>query len=103
MRNGGCADSQVLARGKRPYPRNPLDFSTFGIVTIREREWTFMPTYRIYWFGQNNHDSGADYLIGDADDDVRAGAASYLGMASAVEVWHRARRVVRVSADKPAT
>ncbi len=38
----------------------------------------------------------ADYLIAEADDDVRAGAASHLGMASAVEIWHRARRVVRV-------
>ena len=61
-----------------------------------------MPAYRIYWFDRDDRISEADYLIADADDDVRAGAASYLGMASAVEVWHQARRVVRVSADKPA-
>jgi hypothetical protein len=60
-----------------------------------------MPAYRIYWFDQNDHVSEADYLIADADDDVRVGAAAHLGMASAVEVWHQARRVVRVSADKP--
>ena len=59
-----------------------------------------MPAYRIYWFDQDDHVSEADWLIADADDDVRAGAASYLGMTSAVEVWHHARRVVRVSADK---
>jgi hypothetical protein len=35
-----------------------------------------------------------------ADDDVRDGAAAHLGMASAVEVWHQARRVVRVSAGR---
>ena len=57
-----------------------------------------MPAYRIYWFDQDDHVIEADYLIADADDDVRAGAASHLGMASAVEVWHRARRVVRVTA-----
>ena len=61
-----------------------------------------MPAYRIYWFDRDDRISEADYLIADADDDVRAGAASYLGMASTVEVWHQARRVVRVSADKPA-
>jgi hypothetical protein len=60
-----------------------------------------MPAYRIYWFDQNDHVSEADYLIADADDDVRVGAAAHLGVASAVEVWHHARRVVRVSADKP--
>jgi hypothetical protein len=59
-----------------------------------------MPAYRIYWFDPADHVSEADYLIADADDEVRAGAAAHLGMASAVEVWHRARRVVRVSADK---
>src|SRR3954471_12079140 len=60
-----------------------------------------MPAYRIYWLDQNDHVAEADYLIADADDDVRAGATAYLGMASAVEGWHHARRVVRVSADKP--
>jgi hypothetical protein len=60
-----------------------------------------MPAYRIYWFDQADHVSEADYLIADADDAVRDEAASYLGRASAVEVWHHARRVVRVSADKP--
>jgi hypothetical protein len=60
-----------------------------------------MPAYRIYWFDQNDHISEADYLIADADDEVREVAESYLGRASAVEVWHHARRVVRVSADKP--
>jgi hypothetical protein len=59
-----------------------------------------MPAYRIYWFDQADHISEADYLIADADDDVRAGAASFLGVASAIEIWHQARRVVRVSADK---
>jgi hypothetical protein len=62
-----------------------------------------MPAYRIYWFDQDDHVIEADHLIAEADDDVRAGAVSHLGMASAVEVWHQARRVVRVSADKPAT
>ena len=56
-----------------------------------------MPACRIYWFDQDDHVSEADYLIADADDDVRAGAVSHLGTASAVEVWHWARRVVRVS------
>ena len=62
-----------------------------------------MPAYRIYWFDRDDHVTEADYLIADADDEVRARAAAYLGMASAVEVWHWARRVVRVSGDKPAT
>ena len=62
-----------------------------------------MPAYRIYWFSQDDHVTGADYLIAEADDDVRDGAAARLGRASAVEVWHQTRRVVRVSADKPAT
>jgi hypothetical protein len=61
-----------------------------------------MPAYRIYWLDQDNHITEADWLIADADDDVRAGAASYLSRASAVEVWHHARRVMRVSATKPA-
>jgi len=60
-----------------------------------------MPAYRIYWFDQDDHVTEVDYLIAETDDDVRAGVASYLRMASAVEVWHWARRVVRVSADKP--
>jgi hypothetical protein len=60
-----------------------------------------MPTYRIYWFSQNNHVTGADYLIAEADDDVRDLAASRLGRAWAVEVWDQTRFVVRVSADKP--
>jgi hypothetical protein len=59
-----------------------------------------MPAYRIYWFDQNDHVTEADWLIAEADD-VRAGAVSHLGTASAVEVWRRARRLVRVSADKP--
>jgi hypothetical protein len=62
-----------------------------------------MPAYRIYWFDRDDHVTEADYLIAAADDDVRDVAASYLGMTSAVEVWHWARRVVRVSVDKPAT
>jgi hypothetical protein len=62
-----------------------------------------MPAYRIYWFDQNDHVTETDDLIAETDDDVRAGVASYLRMASAVEVWHWARRVVRVSGDKPAT
>jgi hypothetical protein len=61
-----------------------------------------MPVYRIYWFNQDDHITEEDWLIAEADDDVRAGAASYLSRASAVEVWHQARRVVRVSATKPA-
>jgi hypothetical protein len=59
-----------------------------------------MPAYRIYWFDQDDHITTADWLVAETDDDVRAGAASYVGTASAVEVWHQARRVVRVSADK---
>ena len=43
-----------------------------------------MPAYRIYWFDQADRISEADFLIADADDAVREGAASYLGMASAV-------------------
>jgi hypothetical protein len=62
-----------------------------------------MPAYRIYWFNQNDHITEADWLIAEADDDLRVGVASYLGTASAVEVWHQARRVVRVSANKPAS
>jgi hypothetical protein len=58
-----------------------------------------MPAYRIYWLDQDDHVTEADYLIAEADDDVRDGAASHLGIASAVEVWHWARRVVRVSAN----
>ena len=61
-----------------------------------------MPAYRIYWLDQDNHVTEADCLIAEADDDVREGAEAHLGMASAVEVWHQARRVVRVSAIKPA-
>ena len=62
-----------------------------------------MPAYRIYWFDQDDHVTEADYLIADADDDVRGGAASYLEKASAVEVWHWARLVVRVEGAKPAS
>jgi hypothetical protein len=57
-----------------------------------------MPAYRIYWLNQDDHITEADWLIAEADDDLRAGAASHLGRASSVEIWHRARRVVRVSA-----
>ena len=46
-----------------------------------------MPAYLIYWFDQDDHVTEADYLIADADDDVRGGA-SYISKASAVEVWH---------------
>ncbi len=60
-----------------------------------------MPAYRIYWFNQDEHITEADWLIAEADDDMRAGAASHLGTASAIEVWHQARRLVRVSANKP--
>jgi hypothetical protein len=45
-----------------------------------------MPAYRIYWFDQDGHVTEADYLVADTDDDVRASTASYLRMASAVEV-----------------
>ena len=62
-----------------------------------------MPAYRIYWFDQDDHVTEADYLIADADDDVRGGAASYLEKASAFEVWHWARLVVRVEGAKPAS
>ena len=57
-----------------------------------------MPAYRIYWFDQNGHVTETDYLIAEADDDVRDWAAAHLGIASAVEVWHQARRVVRPEA-----
>ena len=60
-----------------------------------------MPAYRIYWFDQDDHVIEADHLIAEADDDVREAAASRLGKTSAVEVWHQARRIVRVSADTP--
>jgi hypothetical protein len=43
-----------------------------------------------------------DGLVAAADDDVREAAQSRVGMAAAVEVWHGARCVVRVSANKPA-
>ena len=59
-----------------------------------------MPAYRIYWFDRDDHVIGADYLIAETDDDVRETAAARLGMTLAIEVWHRARRVVRV--DGPA-
>jgi hypothetical protein len=55
-----------------------------------------MPAYRIYWLDRDDHVTEADYLIAEADHDLQDGAASYLGTASAVEIWHRARRVVRV-------
>ncbi len=45
-----------------------------------------MPAYRIYWFNQDDHITEVDWLIAAADDDLRVGAASYLGTASAVEV-----------------
>ena len=61
-----------------------------------------VPAYRIYWFNQDDHITEVDYLIAETDEDVRAEAASYLRMASAVEVWHWARRVVRVSASAEA-
>jgi hypothetical protein len=61
-----------------------------------------VPAYRIYRLDQDDHITEADWLIAEAEDDVRAGAASYLSKASAIEVWHQARRVVRVSANKPA-
>src|ERR1700730_7772386 len=60
-----------------------------------------MPAYRIYWLDQDNHITEGDWLIAEADDDVRAGAASYLSRASAVEVWHQTRRVVRGPTNKP--
>ena len=55
-----------------------------------------MPAYRIYWLDQNDHVIGTDYLIAETEDDVRAEAPSHLGTASAVEVWHQVRLVVRV-------
>jgi hypothetical protein len=61
-----------------------------------------MPAYRIYWFDRDDHVTEADVFIADADDEVRASVAAYLGSASAVEVWHRARLIVRVSADETA-
>jgi hypothetical protein len=61
-----------------------------------------MPADRIYWFDRADHATEADVLIADTDDEVRARAAANLGMASSVEVWRLARRVVRVSAEKPA-
>ena len=60
-----------------------------------------MPAYRIYWLDQDNHITKADWLIAEAEDDMQAWAASHLGTASAVEVWHQTRRVVRVLANKP--
>ncbi len=60
-----------------------------------------MPAYRIYWLDQDDRITEADGLIAEADDDVREGAELHVGMASAVEVWRRARRIVRVSANKP--
>jgi hypothetical protein len=62
-----------------------------------------MPAYRIYWLNQDDHITEADWLIVDVDDEVREVAASYLGKASAVEIWHHARRIVRVSANKTLT
>jgi hypothetical protein len=41
-----------------------------------------MPAYRIYWLDQDNRVTEADGLIADADDDVREGAGSHLGMAA---------------------
>ena len=30
-----------------------------------------MPVYRIFWFDQDDHITKADYLLADADDQVR--------------------------------
>jgi hypothetical protein len=60
-----------------------------------------MPAYRIYWLDQNNHITEADCLIADSDDIVRNGAGAHLGSAPAVEVWHGARMVVRVTPSQP--
>jgi hypothetical protein len=32
---------------------------------------TSLPAYRIYWFNQDDHVTEADYLIAEADSDVR--------------------------------
>ena len=39
-----------------------------------------MPAYRIYWFDQDDHVTEADYLIADADDDVRGGASCVVAL-----------------------
>ncbi len=59
-----------------------------------------MPAYRIHWLDRDDRVTEADYLIAEVDD-VREGAGLHLRMASAVEVWHGVRRVVRVSANSP--
>jgi hypothetical protein len=75
-----------------------------GIFVFRKRilsGGSTMPAYRIYWFDQDDHVIEADYFIAEADADLPEGAKLHLGMASAVEVWRRAHRVLRVSANKP--
>jgi hypothetical protein len=56
----------------------------------------------LFWLDQNDQVTEAGCLIAEADYDAREGTGSPLGMALAIEVWHRARRVVGMSANKPA-
>ena len=43
-------------------------------MTYPASTWSVvLPAYRIYWFDQDDHVTEADYLIADADDDVRGG------------------------------
>ncbi|HET7882824.1 MAG TPA: hypothetical protein VFL55_18215 [Acetobacteraceae bacterium] len=59
-----------------------------------------MPAYRIYWMDQDNHITEADCLIADTDEVVRNGAGAHIGTASAVEVWHGSRLIVRVTPNE---
>jgi hypothetical protein len=62
-----------------------------------------MPAYRIYWLDRDDHITEADWLIAETDDDVREVAASYLEKASAVEIWHHARRNPPETSYRPAS
>jgi hypothetical protein len=57
-----------------------------------------MASYRLFFFGRDNHIVKAEVVDCPTDDDAIAAARAVCGEHPAVEVWELARRVERVSA-----
>lgn len=58
-----------------------------------------MASYRIYWFGADNHISAAQNIECSSDEEARAKAKDLIGEFPAAEVWNGPRRVARLSAQ----
>jgi hypothetical protein len=60
-----------------------------------------MSLYRLFWIGSDDHIQRADAVDCASDRDACAVAKERMGGFPAVEVWHLATRVARITLDTP--